>query len=257
MAGDLVVTTINSQSGNVWVWVPSGGIYDRFSQTTRLQVLSARSNGGALWARLKLTSALGVGDIETQTVDAYQTQINQAYTQYWQLRANASTYTSDALTLSATGLSNMRSAATLALRANGTISPTGVATDAQVQAYAGSLYSNDVQVFDGTSCTAQNRCTPGIDPSWRTETNFTVFNSTFSYTATPAQVTSLTQNAEWTDAELKYFVNETALQPSAGTPVPPTTPNIHGNHVTLHSSGNIGHLAAPIFISAADIQNGT
>ncbi|MDE3132331.1 MAG: hypothetical protein KGL16_14365, partial [Acidobacteriota bacterium] len=247
VSGDLIVTAINSQSGDVWVLVTSGGIYNRYSQTPA-QVLS-ESDGSALWARLQLTSALGVSNIETQTVDAYQTQVDQAYLQYWQLRDNSTSYTSDTVTLSSQGVANMRSAASAALG-----SP---ASDSDVQAYAQSLYAADVALFDGTSCTAQNRCTPGIDPTWRTESDFVTFNSGFQYTATPTQVTSLTQNAEWTDSELKYFVNRTALEPSAGTPVPPTTPNIHGNNVTLHSSSNIGHLAAPIFVSAADIQNGT
>ena len=260
VAGDLVVTTINSQSGDVWVWVTNGGIYDRFSQTPA-QVLS-ESDGSALWQRLQLTSTFHVADLEAQTVDAYQTQVDQAYAQYWALRANATDYDTNGtpttahfdantLTLTTQGISNMRSAATAALG--------HPATDADVQTYAQSLYAADVALFDGNACTAQNRCTPGIDPSWRTSSDFTGLtpNATFSYTATPTQVTTLTANAEWTDAELKYFVNRTALEPSSGTPVPPTTPNIHGNNVTLHSSGSIGRLAAPVFVSATDIQNGT
>ena len=264
VGGDLVVSSIDSQSGDVSVDVTNGGIYDARSMTPA-QLLS-ESDAGVLWAHLRLTVALGANDLTAQTVGAFEGQYDQAYRQYWDLRKNATDYDLlgnpttihydlDTLTLTSQGIANLRPAASSALG--------HIASDAEVQAYAQALYTNDVAFFDGQTCdtTGHNCRANGNDSSWRASPDFATTpvsdNPSFAFHVSGSQNTDLTKNAVWTESELKYFVNRTALEPSVGTPVPPTQPNINGAHVTLHAFGNIGRLAAPIDISITDIQNGT
>jgi Ca2+-binding RTX toxin-like protein len=261
-SGDLVVNEISSDTGNVSIDVTDGGIYDERSQTPA-QSLSETS-ATLLWTRLSLTTSFGIGSdtLANQSVVTYEQQIDQAYNQYWQLRDDATDYdsmgnpttthyTSDALTLTTNGISNLRQAASQALG--------HFASDAEVQTYAQSLYTADAALFDGNDCSldAQSvqHCVPGIDPSWRTEADFVTFNPSFSYTATATQTTNLTQNSTWTEDELRYAINATALEPG-GTSIAETTPNISGNNVTLHSTGSIGRLASPESISLSDLQSG-
>ncbi len=90
-----------------------------------------------------------------------------------------------------------------------------------------------------------------------TALTFSGFNAAYSYTATPAQVSALTQDSVWTQPELEYAVDATGLAPISGTPVGTTTPNISGRNVTLQASGSIGQLASPVDVSIVDMQNGT
>ncbi|MDX6411835.1 MAG: hypothetical protein QOE91_1351, partial [Gaiellaceae bacterium] len=264
VGGDLVVSSIDSHSGDVSVDVTAGGIYDARSMTPA-QLLS-ESDAGVLWARLRLTVALGANDLTAVTVGAFEGQYNQAYRQYWDLRKNATDYdihgvpttghyTLDTLTLTTQGIANLRPAASSALG--------HIATDAEVQAYAQGLYTADVTFFDGQSCdTAGLHCRAnGNDTTWRSAATFDTppasYNASFAFHVSGTQNTDLTKNAVWTETELKYFVNRTALEPAVGTPVPPTQPNINGGHVILHAFGSVGRLAAPIDISLTDMQNGT
>jgi hypothetical protein len=232
VGGDLVVNSIRSDGGNVSVAAPDGGIFDERSETPA-QVISD-SDASALWARLRLTDSTLAND----SVTAFEHQVDRNYQQYWSLLNNG-TDVSDVLTLSASGITNLRPAAALALGIS-------VPTDAQVQSYAQSLFTPLVKFFDAN-----------LDASWRTEADFTTFNPAFAYQATSNQTTQLSANSTWTLSQLRYFINRTALEPSTGTPVPPTDPNIFGNSDTLHASGSIGRLAAPESITIAELQSGT
>jgi hypothetical protein len=223
VAGNLVITMVKSDNGDVSLDAAGGGIYDRFS-TTPAQVLSD-DDANALWSRLKLTHDLGVNDLTAQTISTFETQYDNTYRQYWDLRKNATDYlpngtpttthyTLDTLTLTSAGIANMRHAVTAALG--------HVASDLEVQNYAQALYTADVTFFDGQSCDSNGlHCHANDnDSAWRSNVDFGLtpasYNSSFAYhVANPStQYTDLTKNAEWQPDELKYFVNKAALEPA-------------------------------------------
>ncbi len=85
---------------------------------------------------------------------------------------------------------------------------------------------------------------------------FTTFNTSFSYVATAAQQSALTQGAVYTMAQLTDPVAQVALDPTAGLPVGITTPNIAGTGVTLTSGGNIGNTGQTFVIPLTTLQSG-
>jgi len=125
-------------------------------------------------------------------------------------------------------------------------------TDAQVQSYASQLYQNLVAFFNNKFVDASNT------PIWMQQADFQAFDRNFQYAATPNQATNLTQNHTWTQDQLSHFVEDTALNPTTGTPVGIGTPNVSGLVVNLYDeTNNIGQLGAPVSISYQDLFNGT
>ena len=233
VGGDLIVNFIRSEVGQRLRGRADGAIYDLRSMTPA-QLLS-ESDAQALWPRLGLNGS--VSTLTQGTITAFQNQVDHDYQQYWNLMDEGSV-SAGIFTLSSAGLNLYRVQAAASLQQS-------TATDAQVQTYANSLYQSLNAFFTQT-----------IGANFATTAAFVTFNPKYQYTVTSDQQNNLTKNAGWTTNELQYFVNATALQP-AGSPIPPTEPNVFGDNVTLHASGGIGLLAAPVQISLSAIQNGT
>jgi len=125
-------------------------------------------------------------------------------------------------------------------------------TDAQVQSYASRLFQNLVTFFNSNFVDASNT------PIWMQQADFQAFDRNFQYAATPNQATNLTQNHTWTQNQLSTFVEDTALNPTTGTPVGIGTPNVSGLVVNLNDeSDSVGQLGTPIAILYTDLFNGT
>ena len=81
--GDLRLNKINSAAGNVRVWVPNGNLVDANNvsvpDTQNLTELMA------LWNSMLATQSTAQVSI-TNTINAYQNQIDQEYQSYWQFR---------------------------------------------------------------------------------------------------------------------------------------------------------------------------
>jgi hypothetical protein len=91
--------------------------------------------------------------------------------------------------------------------------------------------------------------------SWMSQPDFVTYNSAYIYTATSAQITTLT-DWQWTENVLRYAISKSALTPSSVV-VGTTTPTISGRNLTLIASSGIGQLANPIFVSKAELDGTT
>ena len=232
-SGDLEVgSLISSGDGAVYVDVAAGSIYDA-SGTTSSSTLSS-DQIEAVWNDLHLTDSSFSQD---NTVAAYQYQVESNYQQYWELLDNGSVsggvYT---LTSDATSIYEAAAAAN-----DDVANP----TDSQISAYAGNLYQTLVTYFDDN-----------LPSGWQSTADFTTFNSSYTYTATSAQIADLTQNSVWTTAQLSYAIDSSALTASSGTPVGSGTPNVSGGQVTIDASGSMGELGKATKITLADLQDG-
>jgi len=167
------------------------------------------------------------------TVKFFDINFNQLY---FQLLENGNVQ-NGVFTLNASAASTFRAMAATAL---GITSP----TDAQVEGWAASEYQ--------TILADQNP-----DRSWMNLPDFKTFNPHFNYVATTDQVTALTQNSVWTEAELRYAVDSTGLGTSTSVAVGSADPNISGRTVVLSSGDSMGRLASAIDVTLADMQAGT
>ncbi len=256
--GDLIINTVASATGDVYLDVTNGGILDARSETPA-QVLST-TQIEQVWSNLQLrdddgtsttpSSAALSGD---QTVAVFENQVDVNYLQYWQLLDNG-TVQKGTYTLDSTGTAGQtalqlflpRTVAALEAADNNSNPADADPTDAQIEAYALGVYQQTVTFLNNN-----------LPADWMTLPDFQTFNPNYQYTATAAQVTALTQNSGWTEAELTYAVSATGLSSAAtGTPVGTTTPNVSGRNVTLNASGGVGKLAAPVIVSLADLQSG-
>ena len=256
--GDLIINTISSTAGDVVVDVTNGGILDARSQTPA-QVLSD-SQIEQVWSNLQLRSDDGTATTpssaalsDDHTIAVFENQVDVNYLQYWQLLDNG-TVQNGTYSLDSTGTAGQmalqlfrpRTAAALEAADNNSNPADANPTDAQIEAYALGVYLQTVTFLNGN-----------LPANWMNLPDFQTFNPNYQYTATPAQVTSLTQYSGWTEAELTYTVSSTGLSSAAtSTPVGTTTPNVSGQNVTLDASGGIGELAAPVTVSVADLQSG-
>lgn len=238
IGGDLLIGSIASTAGgDVYLNVPNGTILGAAGQTAA-QALDP-DQVRKVWQDLKLTTAYGAeqpGDANARSVVNFQTQVNTTYRNFWRLRANGSV-AGGTLSLNSTGLALYRPLAAAAL---GTANP----SDAQVQAFANGQYQNALTYLNSS-----------LGSSWTGTANGQNYNGGFNYVATSAQVTNLTQNAVWSENELSYAINRTALQPSAGA-VGVGTPYISGRDIKLVTQGAIGKLAAPVTVTLSDLQAG-
>ncbi len=256
--GNLIINTISSNAGNVVVDVTNGAILDARSQTPA-QVLSD-SQIEQVWSNLQLrddnetSTTLSSAQIsDDQTIAVFENQVDVNYLQYWQLLDNGtvqnSTYSLDSTGPAGTmalQLFRPRTVAALEAADNNSNPADANPTDAQIEAYALGVYQQTVSFLNDN-----------LPANWMSLPDFQMFNPNYQYTATTAQVTALTQNSGWTEAELMYTVSATGLSAAAtSTPVGTTTPNVSGHNVTLDLSGGIGELAAPVVVSVADLQSG-
>ncbi len=237
-SGTFEVGQIISMSGDVTIDPADSPIESASGTTWASEVGDAQSQ--QVWQDLSLTNPSGAVQ---ETVAAFQVQVNATYTAYWQLIDNGSVQIG-VFVLNTQGL------ALYAGRAGLSLSPTITnPTDAQVQTFANTQYQNYVTFFN------QN-----LASNWASSADFQTFNPSFSYVATPQQVSDLSSNAAWTAPQLMNPIAQVALNPAAGAPVGVLTPNISGMNVTLvatGSSGSIGQTGSSTFISTADLQSGT
>jgi hypothetical protein len=222
-------------SGSVNTTVFGGGqILNANGMTWAGVVSDAQSQ--QVWQNLGLTNP--TADVQ-QAVAAFQNEVNAEYSTYWQLLDNGSVQ-NGVFTLNAESLSLFSEQAGLAQDPT-----TTTPTDAQIQAYANTLYQNTVAFFNDN-----------LGSNWMNLPDFLTFNPAFNYQPTPQQVSTLEENAAWTTSQLTNAVARVALNPSAGNAVGISTPNISGASVTLTAGGSIGQLGQTIFMPLADLQSG-
>ena len=282
--GDLLIGSIVSIGGNVFVTARNGGLFDA-QGTTSAQALS-EDQIQAVWSDLHLTADLGAAANANATVTAFENEVNRNYLQYWQL-INNGTVNNGTITLTATGLDIFRPRTAAALNIPDP-------TDDQIQTYANSVYLdtltflnanlqywqaiNNGTVSDGTvtlnaaglaifgpqTAAALNIQDPTDDQIQayanaayqNLVADWQKFNPNYNYVATPYQTQNLTKNSVWTEDELRYAVNATGLGLSSGVPVGSANPNISGRTVVLSSSSSMGRLASAIDVPLADMQDG-
>ena len=240
--GDLWVDSITSVSGNVVVNAPAGKVLNLTNTS------SADALGQALvergWAQLQLTGAGAQARLD-KVVATYEEKVATQYQAYWQLQRHGSV-SGGVYSLNADKLSLYRLRVTLALGKS--IAATDVATDAQVQAYAQSLYADVLSFFDRNFSTAYwaakaagnaqaaEAAVAGSSHSWLARSEFvTDIGTPYAWSATADQRTSLTRNGVWSEASLKGAINFGAL---AGSAVVGTSaaPNITGRNVTINDT---------------------
>ena len=239
-SGDLIVGSISSLSGDVFVNVTHGSILDSRGATPA-SVLS-QNQIQQVWNNLQLLNPAYTTSANP-TVAAFENQVNFNYLQYWELLDNG-TVQNGVYSLNPTpqSLQLFSPQTSAALEAEGQDGSNP--TPAQIEAYAAGLYQSTVAFLNANVA------------DFPSGPEFQTFDANYSYTATQAQVTSLTQDSVWTQPELEYAVDATGLAPVSGTPVGTTTPNVAGRNVTLDAGGSIGELAAPIDVSVNAMQAG-
>ncbi|KKN78394.1 hypothetical protein LCGC14_0350420 [marine sediment metagenome] len=234
--GDSWVGSIRSETGDVWLRVQSGSLYDagrRLASDTLDE-----SQRQSVWEKLSLTEAYGAEDnIYATSVKPFQDMVDASYREYWQLKALGSVAGSD-FVLDDANLAFIRPLAELRLGASGV-------TDAQVKQFVSERFAELESFF------ASN-----IDADWRTRSAFQSYDALFAYSASAVQVDALTNDAIWTAGELLYAIDQTALGPSSGTSVGSAEPNLYGRNVNIQVAGDVGQLADALEINLADLKNG-
>ncbi|NMY52176.1 leukotoxin LktA family filamentous adhesin [Pseudomonas sp. WS 5011] len=234
--GDAWIGQIISETGDVWLKVDNGSLYDS-GQRLASDTLN-ESQRQQIWEKLKLTSAYGAEDNILQgTVKPFQDQVVSQYREYWRLRELGSLQ-GDTFVLAEESLDFYRPLAELQAGRTGL-------SDAEVQGFADERYHGHALFFAGV-----------FGEGWTQQTDFQTQRSDFSYTATAAQIETLTRDAIWTEGELRYAIDSTALGSAASTPVGAADPNVSGRNVTLITSQDIGRLADSLLIDFAALRAG-
>jgi filamentous hemagglutinin family protein len=234
--GDMWVGQITAATGDVSVKVDQGSLYDVGRRSSQNDDESAQQ---AIWQKLALTSGYGAeSNITATSVKPFQDQITANYREYWSL-VDAGSITNGTLTLSTAGLELYRPLAALKL---GQLS----ASDADVRQYVSARYNDLSSGFDTQ-----------IGSNWRTQAAFQSYDQQFSYVATSAQITALSQDAVWTQGELLYAIDKAALGAASGSSVGSSQPNISGRNVNLQVADSLGQLAGALTIDFSALRNGT
>jgi hypothetical protein len=180
-SGDLLVRSIASSGGDIYLNVPGGSVYDAVTFISPGPTLAEAQR---VWENLHATNP-PFGQVG---VAAFEHLVERHYQQYWQLLGNGAVqsgvYT---LNSSAVSLYSPQAAATL-----GISNPT---TD-QVQTYAAGLYGQSVSFFDAN-----------LAADWMSQPDFQSFNPDFAYTATSEQVAGLSLHTQWTPDQLIYAID--------------------------------------------------
>ncbi len=226
VASDLKLGQIISTGGNVSISVPRGSIKN--TSGLNFQVGNGGSQGSSLSQVLNLSPSQAQAGSRS-SIAAFQNEVDSEYRSYWQLIKNGSVH-NNVLTL------NSQAVALYTAMAASVLNVTNP-SNAQVQAYANTLYQGSVSFF------AQY-----LGSSWMTLPAFTTYNPGFNYAATQAQVASLTTTG-WTPAMLENAILQEALDPSTGAPVGISAPNVSGVDVTLNVANNIGQNASQSFLT--------
>ncbi len=234
--GDMWVGQIASDTADVWVKVDAGSLYDAGRRGN--QALDDKAQQ-AIWRKLSLTDEYGAAsNIVATSVKPFQDQVNANYREYWSLLELGSVQNGE-FQLSQAGKALYRPMVALKL---GIANP----TDAQVASQAGDRYSALTSAF-----------TTDVGSNWHNQSAFQAYNASFSYTATAAQVATLSQDAVWTEAELLYAINQNAIDGSASSAIGSSEPSISGRNVALQVAGNVGQLADSLNVSIDDLRKGS
>ncbi|MGY0504251.1 leukotoxin LktA family filamentous adhesin [Luteimonas sp. e5] len=242
-AGDLWVQRVKSEHGDVRLEARDGAIFSAAqrgatSSLSEEQLQSLRQN-------LKLQ-----GGGAEQSIRSYENRVNSAYAEYFQLLEMGTVVDGvyqpdgDAITL---------------FRATAEAAGGEPLDDAGVAAWLAGRYQQLTgEVF-----------TEAFGENWANEAVFAAaFNPTYRYqlrdtsgdsAALAARKTelvgSMSDDAVWTDAQLRYVLNANALEPSSGVSID-IDPVISGRNVTLVAKGDLGRLDKTFDLSLADLLAG-
>ena len=234
--GDAWVGQIVSETGDVWLKVDNGSLYDA-GQRLASDTLD-ETQRQQIWEKLKLTSEYGAeANIQQGTVKPFEDQVVSQYREYWRLKELGSLQ-GDTFVLAEDSLDFYRPLAELQAGRTGL-------SDAEVQSYAAERYNGHALFFAGV-----------FGEDWAQQTAFQSLRTDFSYTASAEQIAALTHDAIWTEGELRYAIDSTAMGSASSTPVGAADPNVVGRNVTLITSQDIGRLADSLLINFDDLRSG-
>uniref|UniRef100_UPI003562ED84 hypothetical protein n=1 Tax=Stieleria sp. TaxID=2795976 RepID=UPI003562ED84 len=280
---DLLVYGITSQGGgDVYVDAASGRILDARMQTTSSVLEEDQIQG--IWDDLTLLAtsdpATDAATSAAKSIPLFEQQIESNYRLYWRLRENGTYGTvgdDQTFSLNVDAVDLFREEAANALteisaqeRANRLnqnlendafqevpdVTP-GNISDSDVRDYAKTRYLEVVDFFDSNPNAEIPANFQILAPNWRALPEFQTFNENYAYTATTDQQDALTANSVWTEEQLRYALNQKALQPSPGGLVGLGIPNISGGNVTINAQDGLGMLDAPMVLSFDSLLNGT
>ena len=221
----------------------------------------------SVWTSLELVNGSGGA-----SVTSYQSMINGAYNDYWQLRniafADGATYSITALGTAAIGAQLIAKG----VLANGTDLNSAAAQDA-IQTEATNRFIKDqyllglktaaqlgvtLDTLFGTALGQTGQFQTAVQTSALT-TALATYNSAFSYVlpTNSSLYTSLTSGSQWSLDQLRYTVSASA-NPANGVPPPSIASlplNVSGRQVMLYApTGSIGSLAAPETFSFTSVN---
>ncbi|MBS0200675.1 MAG: leukotoxin LktA family filamentous adhesin, partial [Proteobacteria bacterium] len=233
---------IVSDHGDVTLAAPDGGIYDARLLTSSSTLTPGQAK--AIWDKLHLTD----GEALQGLITGIGVQVDNAYAQYWQLHAAGSVDGAGTYTLNSDAVPVYFRLA--ALKAG--IDPATVTDPAQqaamAQDFASARYTDVATTF-----------ATYIGSNWQQDADFASRTANYHFVLDPAsqQYQQLVANSTWTENQLKYAINVTALATPTGGQVGSAPPNISGRNVSLVAgNGGIGRVVAPLLIKYADLFNG-
>ena len=231
LAGDFWIDSVVSEAGDVRLHAASGALLDA-SLRTGADVLSEEQIA-RIRQNLRLDGS-GVGD----SIAAFERQVEARYQEYWRLRGvgqlEGGTFVPDA-----------RAIALFRGLAEADKGETGL-SDTQVRDYIVGRYTALEGFF------ADN-----LGAGWASQGEFQQYDAGFSFAvaAGSQQHADLSRNAVWTDAQLRYAINASALEPSGGG-VGAAEPTVSGRNVHLQAATAIGRLARDLDIDYVNLQLG-
>ena len=247
----LEAAAADGNAANIINGLTSGGL--TAAQSSHLQ---------AVWSSLNLVSGSGA-----VAVSDYQSLVNAAYTDYWQLR-NLAFNDGQTYSLTATGTTVL----TAQVAAEQGIDPSAV-TAAQLKAEATTRFEKDEyllgiktagQLGDSLatlfgSNLASNQYLQAAPSTAALTAALTSYNAGFSYVlpSSSALYAEINSGSQWTQDQLTYTVSA-AANPANGVPPPSIAGlplNVSGRQVMLYApSGSIGSLASPQTFSFTSVD---
>ena len=251
----LAAAAADGQPANILNGVASGGLTK--AQTDYLK---------SVWSDLDLlNTSCGSANCTPQSVVSYQSMINAAYNDYWQLRniafSDGVTYAISALGTKAIGAQLI--AAGVLAQGTDLVTPS-TATQTAIQTEANNRFMKDeyllglkttaqlgvsLDTLFGTQAGQGSQFQAAVSTSALTAA-LTTYNSSFAYTLPTASTlyTNLASGSQWTQDQLTYIVSAGA-NPENNTPPPSIASlplNVSGRQVMLYApNGTIGSLATP------------
>lgn len=181
-----------------------------------------------------------------RTVTPFERRIERAYEEYWRLLEYGEVSPDGSYVLSGGAVDVYREWAQAAADSEAG-QPAPRVSDADVIAFAGALYNEQVALFDDV-----------YSGAWRGLPEFAAYSEAYAYTVTQEQFDALTYGANWTRSQLELRVNENALLPVSDTQIINQELNVRGNHVTLSAAhaqaGGIGSEDAPLIIDLSSVS---